>query len=112
MSFKRVCSLLSFWWVLSSADTKFFPTKVQNSFKLFCLCVCFLSLSLSGAFSVSYIELSGGIFNFPFLWSLMGIVSLILCFDFSSKFLFFCNVLIFSLLFWGGDLFYCYKCGS
>jgi hypothetical protein len=44
--------------------------------------------SLSGAFSVSFIELSGGLFYFPFLWSLMGIVSLTLCFDFSSKFLF------------------------
>ncbi len=68
----------------------YFPTKVQSSFKL-CLCVCFLSLSvsLSGAFSVSFIELSGGLFYFPFLWSLMGIVSLtvsLLIFQVNSSF--------------------------
>lgn len=52
------------------------------------LFLCLFALSLSRAFSVSFIELSGGHFYFPFLWSLMGIVSLTLCFDFSSKFLF------------------------
>ncbi len=106
ISFKRVWYVLSIWWVLSSADTKLstqvtnliqespvfiehlvgaffcwykvFPTKVQSSLKL-CLCVSlYLSLSLFGAFSVSFIELSGGVFYFPFLWGLMGIVSLTL----------------------------------
>ncbi len=85
-SFKRVWwSLLSFWWVLSFADTEFFfqPRYKAHSSSV---SVSFFSLSLSGAFCVSFIELSGGLFYFPFLWSLMGIVSLrLFCFDFSSK---------------------------
>ncbi len=140
ISFKRVWSLSSIWWVLSFADTKC-PTKVTNFIQeslvfiehlvsdFFCwykvssnqgtklieaLFLCLLSLSLWSFLCFLYWAFWRALLlsiSLKFDGDCLS-DSLSLFFDFSSKFLIFFNVLIISLLFWGADLFYCYTCGS